>query len=354
MIFSRPISTAKLFFEEIKCQSNTFDYLKDIASPNRSEPFFEEEWLDFKGMPQDDKDAKKIWSKALSSFANITDGLIIWGIDARKIPPRDIDAACGLRLIKDPQAFESRLRDWIRDATNPPVMGIEYQSYTNEVGEGFVVCLIPESNHKPHRAEFADKHYYYRAGDDFLVAEPGLLRTLFYPQYHPYLWIELKLSYQLYPPDLADSYKKQPEAYKFNKIINNASSISVEVLLHNSGVASAKDAYVVINASEYLNFSRGYDWANCSNPQAQAALQAVRTIHPGEVSILFSGDFQKTFPVKKRKENSWEIVPYFNKLSFSFICYTENFRHEEIIIEFTPDDFDFMKGLTIKNGKPNF
>lgn len=74
---------------------------------------------------------------------------IIWGIDARRTPPRDIDAASSLRQIQDPKVFESKLRDWIRDATNPPIMSVEYEAYPGPSGEGFVVCLIPESRHKP-------------------------------------------------------------------------------------------------------------------------------------------------------------------------------------------------------------
>jgi hypothetical protein len=176
-------SNARSFLDHIEANPDPFAYLSSIPDPTADHfPFFEEEWIDFKGKPQDDKDAKRIWSKALSAFANITDGLIIWGIDARKTPPRNIDAACGLRLIPDPSAFESRLRDWIRDAANPPIMGVEFHSYAGPTGDGFVVCLIPESAHKPHRAEFADKHYYYRASDDFLMAEPGLLRVMFYPR----------------------------------------------------------------------------------------------------------------------------------------------------------------------------
>lgn len=295
---------------------------------------------------------QKIWSKALSGYANITDGLIIWGIDARKTPPRDIDAASGLRLIRDPQAFESKLRDWIRDATNPPVMGIEYQSYTNGSGEGFVVCLIPKSNYKPHRAEFADKQYYFRAGDDFLPAEPGLLRTLFYPQSNPYLWVEVDLYYQLNPEDLALEYKKNPNSLDFNKIINNTSSMSFDVFLHNTGSASAKNVYIVVNASRNLNFHPGTDWGLRPNPQGQAALQAMWTIHPGEVSKLFSASFQEKFPNKTKEPNSWEIFPHFDKLHLRFICYADNLRQEEIVVEFTPDDLSFDVGSASKKGMP--
>lgn len=349
----QPFSTARTYFEHIKSQPDPFAFLADIPSPPRSDPFFEEEWLDFKGRPQDDRDAKKIWSKALSGYANITDGLVIWGIDARRTPPREIDAACGLRLLSDPQAFESRLRDWIRDATNPPVMGVEYQTYANTSQEGFVVCLIPESAHKPHRAEYADKHYYFRASDDFLIAEPGLLRMLFSPQNHPYIWVDVTLRFQLNPTDMAKAHREQPTPHTYNKLINNTSSMSFDILLHNTGTATAKDGYVVVQASDDLNYHQGTDWDIRQNPQGQAAFQARRPIHPGEVTELFSATFQKPFAnTSGRSPNSWEIKPYFNKVYLQFIVYADNFSRQEIAVEFTPDDLDFKSGSATKQVGP--
>src|SRR5690349_3995997 len=142
-----PLSNARALFEHIQAQEDPFAFIAEFADTARAEPFFEEEWLDFKGEPASEKDAKHIWSKALSGFANITDGLLIWGVDARKTKPRNIDAACGLRLISDPHAFTSQLRAWVRDATNPPVMGVEYQAHPGPDGDGFVVCLVPQSTH---------------------------------------------------------------------------------------------------------------------------------------------------------------------------------------------------------------
>ena len=233
-------------FEFIKGRADPFQYLASIPDPNASHhPFFEKEWLDFKGCPSasqaatsiDDKGAKKIWSKALSGYANITDGLIIWGIDARKMKPRDIDAACGLRLIPDPPAFESKLRDWIRDATNPPVMGVEYLSVPGPDGDGFVVCLIPESQHKPHRAEAVDKHYYYRAGDDFLIAEPGLLRALFYPRARPRLSVVAMLG-------------NEDFSYTMDGL---QGTVVARIIVMNDGTHSANNLCVVIDHDQEMH-----------------------------------------------------------------------------------------------------
>ena len=79
------LSSARAFFDALAGQQDPFAYLSGL--PNPTDPFFEEEWIDFKSQPQNDKEAKPIWSKALSGYANMTDGLIVWGIDARKMPP---------------------------------------------------------------------------------------------------------------------------------------------------------------------------------------------------------------------------------------------------------------------------
>jgi Putative DNA-binding domain len=188
-------SYAREFFDSIHGQLDPFAYLSSL--PYLPQPFFEADWIDFKGQPQNDKDGQHIWSKALSGYANTSDGLIVWGIDTKPTPPKNIDAASGLRLIQDPAVFESKLRAWVRDATNPPVIGIEYHPYPGPNNEGFVVTFVPHSGHKPHRAEWSQKQYYYRVGDDFRIAEPSLLRLLFYPRYSPQFDIQATLTYKI-------------------------------------------------------------------------------------------------------------------------------------------------------------
>lgn len=293
-------------------------------------------------------------SKALSGFANITDGLVIWGIDARKTKPREIDAACGLRPITDPHAYESKLRDWIRDATNPPVPNTEYFSVSGPTGEGFVVCLVPESNHEPHRAEFADKQYYYRAGDDFLPAEPGLLRTLFYPQSRPFIRVEATLSFRLDPSDLAERYRARPSVDMFNILVNGTSNLTLDVTLHNSGSATAKDLYGLLHASHALNFDPGPELRMRTHRQAQASIQALRPIHPGEVVNLFSASFQQSF--RNRAPNpasgDWEIIPHFQTVSLRFLFFAEGSQPQEVAVEFEPEDLDFVTASAIKAAVP--
>lgn len=268
--------------------------------------------------------------QGISAYANLTDGLIVWGIDARKQPPRGIDAACGLRLIPDPLAFESKLRDWIRDATNPPVMGVEYESCPGPAGGGFVVCLVPESGHKPHRAEWAGKHYYYRAGDDFFEADPAMLRLLFHPRYNPVFSINVTLEY---------FYRETPhELIVVMKMRAN---------IENTGNESADDVYVLVSTNAYDILGRalpqpwlaaGDNWRLVRlDPNASMALAGIPLHRDFPFVFLRSYEWKSmprdTGPVYTRKP-----PPAFDDIRFDFHVYSRNASMKSFAVTFTQDD----------------
>lgn len=345
-----PSSNARAFFEEIVNQPDPYTYLRAIPDTYSTAPFFEEEWIDFKGNPATDNDAKKIWSKVLSGYANITDGLVIWGIDARKTAPRNIDAACGLRLIPNPHGFESKLRDWIRDATNPPVMNVEYKSYLGPTGEGFVVCLVPISPYKPHRGEFADRQYYYRAGDDFLPAEPGLLRILFYPQSNHRIWAEVEFRYEIQLLSSQQQFINHRTPNLDNKSKYGRSKLKVDVKLHNDGTATARDLYVICDANYDIRYNPGPDWDAQRGLQPRIALRATRPVHPGEVVSLFTG---RLADVGIERLNSG-FLPIFDKVTLDFAFYAEGSQPEYGSVEYLVDEFDLTVQSITKQCFPEF
>ena len=315
-------SSARVFFEYISAQSDGFGYLSSVPDPKAAHaPFFETEWLDFKGAPRDDNDAKKIWSKALSGFANVTDGLIVWGIDARKTPPKDIDAACGLRLIRDTEQFESKLRDWIRDATNPPVMGVEYARYPGPDGEGFLVCLVPESTYKPHRAEWAERQYFIRVGDDFIPAEPGLLRMLFFPQKSCLIDVNVSMHYELVYPDWPHELP--------------SSKLSIVATLSIGGRSTGRDVYLTVLSRPPLagGLGIGKDWRCLPTEDKRLAFQATRPLHPGESVPLFSCGAPKVntqLRIQKRyRVLSWESIEF----EFEIFVSDQERKTEHLVIE---------------------
>jgi hypothetical protein len=126
--FERP-SIAKEFFLKIIADQNPVAAIERLV--NATPPVFETEWLDFKGAAQiTDNDTKKTWSEALAGFANTQGGILIWGVDARKSRATGIDTACGSSFVKNPSAFKSRLIELHRQATEPPVLGVEIVAYS--------------------------------------------------------------------------------------------------------------------------------------------------------------------------------------------------------------------------------
>lgn len=226
-------SSAFEFFRQVRESANPPDFLSALVGSTT--PTFETEWLDFKGADKlGEKDEKRIWSKALSGFANSGGGVIVFGIDARPDAQTQIDCAGVLALSPARFALKSRLLQLHGDATNPPVQGIEVEAYPQggSEGPGFVVCYIPDSPDRPHRAEH-DKRFYIRAGDDFHVASVSLLRSLFFPHAQSRLVPEVRIN----PPNASSGWK-----------------LTVFLKLHNTGTATAHDAFLIVRHDDRYQF----------------------------------------------------------------------------------------------------
>lgn len=262
-------SSAHVLFDKIK--AGGLPFLNSMV--NSTPPTFEEEWLDFKGAAAIPPDKiKEIWSKALAGFANTEGGVLIWGIDARKDPTTGVDHASAPSLVPDPNAMKSRLMELHHQSTDPPVANVEVEPYPDPAanGAGFVVCLIPESPFKPHRAEhLPNKPYYIRAGDDFVPPSPALLRHLFFPHTYSHLWVEAAVTVE-------QKFRANAKGFQ----LPDGADVSYNVRIHNSGTATAQDVFVVLQTDIRGDFNVGADWARVSNPQGQAAFEGRRSLHP--------------------------------------------------------------------------
>ena len=145
---------------------------------------FETEWLDFKTGKFNPQDVPRIWSKALGAFTNNEGGVVIWGVEARKDPDTGVDAAHSIEPVADVYKLTSRLKELHHQATDPPIKGVEVTPLPLHKGSpaGFVVCFVPESSHKPHRAEHDARKFYLRMGDSAKECSVSILRQLFYPK----------------------------------------------------------------------------------------------------------------------------------------------------------------------------
>lgn len=257
-ILEKP-SIAREFFLRIKKATDPVAELTRLVGANP--PTFESEWLDFKGAQKiSDREIKHIWSQALAGFANTQGGVLIWGIDARKDRTTGIDTASSLSLVPNPTALKSRLNELHAQSTEPPILGVEIEVYqAGGSGEGFVVCYVPESSFRPHRAEQADRQYIIRAGDDFVTASVSLLRSLFFPQTRCRL-----------VPTLHATCSENGDYW----------SVVVTGQIANVGAATAFDTYVIVHY-EPDGLTQGYEGWRTGPTLRPWHGEALSPLHPG-------------------------------------------------------------------------
>ncbi|MGE4158833.1 MAG: helix-turn-helix domain-containing protein [Planctomycetota bacterium] len=96
--------------------------IDDYIATKRSEDL----QLDFKTVNKAEmtKEDRKTLAVSISGFANSSGGLIVWGIDARKVD--DVDCAQEKRPIQNIQQFISRLNDLTGSASHPDVTGVQH------------------------------------------------------------------------------------------------------------------------------------------------------------------------------------------------------------------------------------
>ena len=267
---------ADLFFRDLFVEGADAFRILDGLITNQAE---EDQWLDFKHadyidapLPSKESIQKKekkrredsvkgIWSENLSAFANSGGGVLVWGIDAprRKAEKRSFP--------RDATALADHLKILQNDAVDPPVSGVEVQAVLEPGSQsGFVVCLIPNSNFAPHKAIWADREYYMRAGDSNRPMSTAMLRRMFYPHTEPRLIPVLKLTC----PQKGDQLQ-----------------IHISVHLDNQGSASAQQSYLearVRNANQGFAAYKAACWEE--RPYSQDGYVCSDIIHPGE-KVLF-------------------------------------------------------------------
>jgi hypothetical protein len=315
-------TAAGQFFEEFKANDipGREAFLRKLF--DAADPRFETESLDFKGCQWIDASTgnveylapnkvKELWSKALSAFANTGGGVLVWGIEARNDQATKVDAASDFARVKDPLAHKSRLWQLHHEATDPPVLGVEIEHWEDpaRVGEGVVVCHIPESPHRPHRAEFVtNKPYYIRVGDDFVISPVSILRHLFFPYAAAVFRVDVVYLYRFAP---------DPPTYE----------LTYELQLSNSGTATAVDSVVAVSSSfglhsppPHVETRQGQGWSAVGHhdqriivpggdahefagpegmrgPVAQKVYFTDKPIHPGMTSTVIRTD--RRVPFKK-------------------------------------------------------
>jgi len=288
------MSRAQALFQQIVGAFGKFDSIDDLRSWIDGDPPKEDQILDYKAASQitgakalDKNKLKAIWSEACSGFANTSGGVLIFGIathesgDSNRSPSKP--ALC-FDLVKT----EELLLMFAQNNCDPPVQNIEAKAFNlkeKEDGpEGVVVCLVPESSTKPHKAMQAAKpDYYLRLQDGFYSAPHSILRALFNSSSRPE--VELRFSYRM---------NESPKL--------GALQCDWEIQIRNPGSVSLADPVVVFRPIDggqqggptLGNWGETWTW----NPQKTDAHRNgfIRgmPLHPDEHDAIVRGKFLTT------------------------------------------------------------
>lgn len=233
---------AKLLFEQIKASAEPFAFLKGMVG---HETLAEErEFVDFKSgysAREDGKDELRTsWAKWLSCFANSDGGVVIFGIDAPK------GTAKKVVLVSDAEALLKQLKEWLPTSTEPPVLRVEIERYTEShiSTAGFVVCLIPPSPWRPHQVRSGGQPglFHIRVSDNCAPCNHSTLRALFQPQLVSRFEVRLRWYHWHQEPD-----------YQGRK------AFWIHCWLNNSGPATADDVVILFHVNPVLDKEITFD-----------------------------------------------------------------------------------------------
>jgi len=342
-----PPSVAREVFDRLVKATDPVAAIRGLA--HSDPPTFEDDWLDCKQEPDDikdpgqrDKKLKQMWLQALSGFANNEGGVLLWGLVARKDQNTNVDKVVGEKPVSDPFGLKSKLNEWRRQGTDPPLGNVQIEPFEFPAGSGrgFVVCHIPEGPHKPYRTNDGEKsQFYLRSSDNFVVMSPAILRAMFYPRTKAIFRLEADLSWRF--PDEGQGYQPM------------LTELTLEVRLSNVGIATAKD--ILLRAEPDIP------------PQSVGAIQSDAGVEMGPGWQRETGYLRKLSPMHPGMPQarvflwSWEeqavtaysergnrVVPHCSNPCFTFVVYTENQEPQHFKVEFDMDELIIARHKTVE------
>jgi hypothetical protein len=337
-------STAHVFFDELKASADPVAAVRKLI--NSTPPTMETDHLDFKTcidqsnqsnptMLQEEK-IKAMWSEAVGGFASVGGGVLIWGIDARPDKVTKVDAAVKEILVPKVFAFQSRLKDLLKGANDPPVGNVEFLPVLASGDDGFLVCLIPASDRGPHNCEWLiNKPYKMRSGDNFVNIPPALLRRMMYPQFSPALSIVVTPSFiPIDGPEVAQRRAK--------------GTVWFTIQVTNVGTASAKDAFLNVQSNHPLQSRAGGIWQESWSGKGESFL-ATKPIHVKQTTMAASVNAEVTACFRDEFEGLNQLfVPHLDGIILVFQLYAESMQPVVNSLHFTPREimFNVVKDIT--------
>jgi hypothetical protein len=138
----------------------------DLIAEMISEAAEETLHLEFKTLSESSgekftKEDRRVLARAICWMANADGGLIVVGVETRRID--NLDVATGKRLVRNPEKMRNRLVSSIPEMLSPQHQGVVVYSIT-EGDEGYLIIEVPHSDERPHYSNV--HHQYFRRGSD--------------------------------------------------------------------------------------------------------------------------------------------------------------------------------------------
>lgn len=129
--------------------------------------------------PKVGKDTRLHLAKACSGFANTNGGIIIYGMSTTKHGHSGLDVMTQLEPIGNVKSFAQQIENAIPSLTTPSFMcSVKVVRQNASDTRGIVLVHIPKAQSDPVQSN-VDSLFYYRSGDDFVVAPYEMIKRLF-------------------------------------------------------------------------------------------------------------------------------------------------------------------------------
>jgi hypothetical protein len=126
---------------------------------------------------------------SLGGFANSSGGIIVWGIDARKVKEGYVVSKARIAGLAN---FMMRLHELTGEAISPAIEGVLHKSIPMDDDMGYAATFVPESDSGPHMSKLGEDRYYKRNSDRFLRMEHFDLEDMFGRRPKPVLKLNIQ------------------------------------------------------------------------------------------------------------------------------------------------------------------
>lgn len=157
-------------------------------------------------------------AKALSGFANVSGGVLVFGVHAKSSTDR-IDHVSEIYPITDIMAFRGQVERRCKQLTDPHIAGIrvEHLECPHASGRGILLVYVPQSDGGPHRVSVGstgiNDRYYMRTVSETTPMPHALLAAMFGRIPPPQLHLQMLFRFE-------DTVAYEPTIRLFLRLLN--------------------------------------------------------------------------------------------------------------------------------------